>query len=281
MSKNYIITDGPLYGHYAESDTYPVFQGKEAFRTGLRLQATGNTYTDSQGTTWVQAKTPWMVKTGRGRGLWFHSGYITPEAQVADGVAGLLQSYMRRVQGKSIDVDRKWGAQCVDLSKDWGISVFGLAPGAYGNGVDVARNISRAPGWTWVDRKERAQPGDIASWGDPYGVDPKTGEVYGHTAIVVEDRGNTLLVFQQNGFDEGTRAHTRVLDKDGLRGYARPPRPVAPPADPQTGMHTIAPGDTLWSLSRHYGVSVATLEALNPGVQAEDLRVGTKLRVAR
>ena len=40
MSKNYIITDGPLYGHYAESDTYPVFQGKEAFRTGLRAVST-------------------------------------------------------------------------------------------------------------------------------------------------------------------------------------------------------------------------------------------------
>jgi membrane-bound lytic murein transglycosylase D len=43
--------------------------------------------------------------------------------------------------------------------------------------------------------------------------------------------------------------------------------------------YTIRSGDTLSALSRHYGVSVKQIEAANPGVSAQTLRLGVQLRI--
>lgn len=43
--------------------------------------------------------------------------------------------------------------------------------------------------------------------------------------------------------------------------------------------HTIAKGDTLWAISRKYGVSVDVISALNPGVNPNKLQVGQAIRV--
>jgi membrane-bound lytic murein transglycosylase D len=36
----------------------------------------------------------------------------------------------------------------------------------------------------------------------------------------------------------------------------------------------VEPGDTLWSLSRHYGISVSSIERQNPGLAGRYLRPG-------
>lgn len=43
--------------------------------------------------------------------------------------------------------------------------------------------------------------------------------------------------------------------------------------------HTVRSGDTLWSISRSYDVSVATIKSLN-GLSSDHIRVGQKLRLA-
>ncbi|MDR1902504.1 MAG: LysM peptidoglycan-binding domain-containing protein [Treponema sp.] len=43
--------------------------------------------------------------------------------------------------------------------------------------------------------------------------------------------------------------------------------------------YTIRSGDTLSALSKHYGVSVKQIEAANPGVSAQTLRLGVQLRI--
>ena len=48
-----------------------------------------------------------------------------------------------------------------------------------------------------------------------------------------------------------------------------------------TTTHTVAAGDTLWGISRKYGTDLGTLFALNPGINAADLRVGQKVVVSR
>jgi membrane-bound lytic murein transglycosylase D len=46
-------------------------------------------------------------------------------------------------------------------------------------------------------------------------------------------------------------------------------------------VHVVKAGDTLWAISRSYGVSVALLQESNPGVKASALRVGSRLLVPR
>lgn len=46
-------------------------------------------------------------------------------------------------------------------------------------------------------------------------------------------------------------------------------------------VHVVKKGDTLWAISRAYGVSLELLAESNPGVRAESLRVGSRLLVPR
>jgi murein DD-endopeptidase MepM/ murein hydrolase activator NlpD len=43
--------------------------------------------------------------------------------------------------------------------------------------------------------------------------------------------------------------------------------------------HRVVPGDTLWGIGRIYGVSVSSITAANPGVNANRLRVGDIIKV--
>lgn len=49
-------------------------------------------------------------------------------------------------------------------------------------------------------------------------------------------------------------------------------------ADPP-GRHRIRPDDTLFSIGQRYGVSVAALRAANPGVDPDDLKIGSTLTI--
>lgn len=62
-----------------------------------------------------------------------------------------------------------------------------------------------------------------------------------------------------------------------------PPRPApvqapAPAPKPQPRYHTVAKGDTLFSVSRRYGVSVGQLKATN-GLTSDMIRIGQTLRL--
>lgn len=46
-------------------------------------------------------------------------------------------------------------------------------------------------------------------------------------------------------------------------------------------VHVVSKGDTLWAISRAYGISLELLAESNPGVRAEALRVGSRLLVPR
>jgi membrane-bound lytic murein transglycosylase D len=51
-----------------------------------------------------------------------------------------------------------------------------------------------------------------------------------------------------------------------------------PPAVNQPGFHTVVKGDTLFSLSRKYNITVAKLKSLN-GMTNDNIQLGQKLRV--
>jgi LysM repeat protein len=45
------------------------------------------------------------------------------------------------------------------------------------------------------------------------------------------------------------------------------------------GTHTIVAGDTFSTIARKYGVSVAAIEAANPGVDSSKLKIGEKINI--
>jgi LysM repeat protein len=69
------------------------------------------------------------------------------------------------------------------------------------------------------------------------------------------------------------------------RGIIRPrvkrelPATTGAPTTASASGHTIAPGDTLYGLSRKYKVSVDKILAANPGVDPRTLKIGQKLKL--
>ena len=124
-----------------------------------------------------------------------------------------LWAWRAGVIGKRIDVDGRWGAQCVDPAKSWAM-VFGFNPqNGIGNGKDVARTLANTYGWRFYGPEARARSGDVVSWaGAAYGYNE-----YGHTAVVVADLGSSLRVIQQNPM----ACSIGTMSKRGVVGYAR------------------------------------------------------------
>ena len=61
--------------------------------------------------------------------------------------------------------------------------------------------------------------------------------------------------------------------------YAPPDRSPTTPSSRGGTIHTVQKGDTYYSIARRYGVSMASLEAANPGVNPKRLSIGQQLSV--
>ena len=46
-----------------------------------------------------------------------------------------------------------------------------------------------------------------------------------------------------------------------------------------TAYYLIRKGDTLYSIARKHGLSVAEIQRLNPGIKANELKIGTRLKL--
>lgn len=130
-----------------------------------------------------------------------------------------IQEWINSVNGKAIDVDGHYGAQCWDLWSHYAQHVYGI-PQADTNTVDgyaasvyTARyDRSRALQNTFTKESANYTPayGDVAFW-------KRSG--MNHVAIVVRDNGNgTLQTISQNP----NRAGYVNIGKNGIIGYLHP-----------------------------------------------------------
>ena len=89
----------------------------------------------------------------------------------------------------------------------------------------------------------------------------------------------------QQGRDASFSARAKLAQQYGIGGYRGSASQnlqllaLLRDAGGTVKTHRIVSGDTLWGLSKTYGTSVATLQALNPGVDPGELRVGQTITV--
>jgi hypothetical protein len=138
-----------------------------------------------------------------------------------------FQEWLNSRNGRAIDMDGYYGAQCWDSWADFAVNVVGTPlrmtyTGAGGGGThrpgyacEVYHQFERSGLNQWLTRlgNVTAQRGDVAFWEYGYSATP-----YSHVAVVIEDRGNSLLCMTQN---PGAN-HISVITKAGLLGYLRP-----------------------------------------------------------
>lgn len=138
------------------------------------------------------------------------------------GGGSRVDAFVSAYNGRAVDFDGVYGAQCVDLFNFYhrdtlGIGAIPWTPYAYQL-------------WTRNDlgpinsNYDKVSPGAAAQKGDVavYSSDLPGSYGAGHVAIVLADRGSTLDVFHQNW--GGAYAHTQSISKGNLLGYLRPRR---------------------------------------------------------
>lgn len=132
------------------------------------------------------------------------------------GLNAAVDRWVGQVNGRAIDMDGAFGAQCVDVAISFNRSVVG-GPNISGNGNQWYANGGASGAYTQIPTSSPAVKGDIACWGSFYGGG------YGHVAVVLADRGGSVNVISQNPGP----ARPMDLSKQGLQGYLRPKRVAA------------------------------------------------------
>lgn len=132
-----------------------------------------------------------------------------------------LEEFVKKYIGKKVDFDMVYGAQCVDLFRQYNKEVWGNPhTGAVDGAKDLVVNYERMPleqrflSLVSVNR-DFVKAGDVAVW--------NATEVnkYGHVAIVVGLLGDeSLIVFEQDGFKQDG-AKLNVRSRKNLLGFLR------------------------------------------------------------
>jgi len=142
-------------------------------------------------------------------------------------------------EGKFLDYDKVYGAQCVDLVHYY-YAYFGKASYATGNGCDFVNN-KLPDGWTRIKNTSDfvPQPGDIAVWG-------KELSQYGHVAIILSADAHSFVSMDQN-WPRGSACKKVTHNYNKFWGVIRP-NFSEPPSDPVTTTPSI------WKNSDSYTV---------------------------
>ena len=94
---------------------------------------------------------------------------------------------------------------------------------------------------------------------------------------------SNIAIGQEICIPHGSNNSGGSADDPGMNATNVRPRPDRPSPGqqqrPANRTHTIATGDTLYGISRNYGVSLASLMSFNPGIDPYNLQVGSKLNV--
>lgn len=141
-----------------------------------------------------------------------------------------LNEFINKYNGKKLDFDGAYGAQCKDLFSAYNKEVIGNPNYIVG---DAYKLFDAAPASVYDKIKNTPtgvpQPGDIIIWDQGIGK-------YGHVAVFVEGDARTFRSFDQN-FPLNSACHIQNHDYKAVIGWLRkkavaPPPPPPPPPDP-------------------------------------------------
>lgn len=128
-----------------------------------------------------------------------------------------FEEFLKKYLGKKIDFDGAFGAQCVDLFRQYNKEVWGNPRTEAVDGAkDIFLNYEKMP----LEKKYLAKK-KVPIIGDVVVFDKTEKNQFGHVAIVLGSVGvNSLLVFEQDGLKQDG-AKIGIRDKSNILGYLR------------------------------------------------------------
>ena len=122
-----------------------------------------------------------------------------------------LLEFVNKHIGTKVDYDKAYGAQCVDLYRQYTKDVIGIEQTPP---VEGAKDIFYKHG-KYTRAFDGFKQGDVLIW------DATAGNKYGHVAILLDNFDDeNFIVFEQDGFKQDG-AHIRVRSRDNLLGGLR------------------------------------------------------------
>ena len=133
-----------------------------------------------------------------------------------------LEEFVKKYNGKKVDYDNAYGAQCVDLFRQYTKEALGIKEhtgscATSGGAKDLFLDYDKMPVEKKYFTRSKAKnwiPGDVLIW------DQSPTNKYGHVAIFLAKLGNSFLVFEQNGITQAG-AEIQIRTRDKLLGYLR------------------------------------------------------------
>lgn len=89
---------------------------------------------------------------------------------------------------------------------------------------------------------------------------------------------SSAVVTQRFGAEIFTRLHQEARSRVG-RSNDPPPTPPRELPGPKPAVHTVQAGDTLVRIAQKHGVSLAALQAANPGLDPRRLQLGQQIQL--
>lgn len=128
-----------------------------------------------------------------------------------------LEEFIKKYIGKKVDFDGAFGAQCVDLFRQYNKDVWGNPhTGAVEGAKDLFLNYKKMP-----EEVKYLKIVRTPFVGDVVVFDATSANKYGHVGIVVGAVGNdSLLVFEQDGLKQDG-AKIGIRGKSNILGYLR------------------------------------------------------------
>ena len=133
-----------------------------------------------------------------------------------------LEAFVKNNVGRKVDYDGVYGAQCVDLFRQYSLDVLGIKEhtgscSTSGGAKDLFLDYNKMPLERKYFKRSSAKnyvAGDILIW------DKTDKNQYGHVAILLGTIGDSVIVFEQNGITQAG-AEIVLRDTKNLLGYLR------------------------------------------------------------
>lgn len=126
--------------------------------------------------------------------------------------------FVNKYEGKQVDYDNAYGAQCVDLFRQYSKEVLEIPEhtGTVEGAKDLFLKFDRMPKMQkYFEKVKEPIPGDIVV------LNSNTRNKYGHVAIVLYATDKSIVTFEQDGFYQTQGCYINVWSTKYILGFLR------------------------------------------------------------
>ena len=129
-----------------------------------------------------------------------------------------LDEFVKNYEGKQVDFDNAFGSQCVDLFRQYSKEVLGIPEhtGVVDGAKDLYFNFENMPlMMKYFEKVKFPKQGDVVIY------DRNLNNKYGHVAIVLYATDRSLVVFEQDGFNQSKGSYITIRNFNNVLGFIR------------------------------------------------------------